>query len=97
MDDTLNRGACCLCFVSFCFSLRFTISTILTAPYLCMGCVQDRECAPLLKDICVHGIGRNWVGSGVGIEAGKEPEVSLWHCSLGFLIQSFNGLELKLD
>lgn len=78
----------------FFFSLRLTIPSILTALHLCMQYVLGRECALLLKDICVHGRGRNWVGSGVGIEAGKESEVSLWYCSLGFLIQSFYGLEL---
>lgn len=68
MDDTLKGGG--LLSLLF-FSLRLTIPSILTALHLCMQCVLGRECALLLKDICVHGRGRNWVGSGVGIEAGK--------------------------
>lgn len=76
MDDTLNVGEGLL-------SLYFFPSKM-TALHLCMGCVLSRECAPLLKDICVHGRGRNWVGSRVGIEAGEESEVSLSYRFLGF-------------
>lgn len=96
MTHLMERGGGNLLslFFLFSFSLRFTIPSILTALHLCMGCVLGRECAPLLKDIYVHGRGRNWVGSGVGIEAGKESEVSHWYCALEFLKQSFNSLEL---